>query len=87
MVLSKKIIKQEGGVNIDALILKGGTSGAEEIEHGTEKIQNVQLRISSNKLKEIDVLVKARPGNLARHTWIMEAIEEKLRKDRNKEEY
>ena len=82
MALSKKLKKEENTTSIESLILKGGTSGFEiqEPENSSE-LKRVQLRIALSELKQIDHLVSQRPGNLARHTWIMEAIAEKLKRD------
>lgn len=83
MALSKKLKKDESTVSLEALILKGGTSGTDKIEsENADKVIKVQLRVPLVKLKQIDEIVAKRPGNLARHTWIMEAIEEKLKRDR-----
>ena len=85
MALSKKINKAHLNANpsIENLILKGGTSGGEEDENNPQKqqIKRMQLRLPLDKLAQIDQLVRARPGNPSRHTWFMEAIEEKLQKD------
>jgi hypothetical protein len=67
------------------LINKGGTSGddtsAKVDTLEDETIKRVQLRVANSKLTEIDKVRKKRPGKLSRHTWIMEAIEEKLQRD------
>ena len=82
MALSKKLKKEENTTTIESLILKGGTSGFEIQEpDNINDLKRVQLRISISELKQIDHLVSQRPGNLARHTWIMEAIAEKLKRD------
>lgn len=89
MALSRKLSKEKVDENlVQELILKGGTSGGEvepqerlEPEPEEEKIMSVQLRISESKVEEIDKYVKKRPGKVSRHTWIMEAIEEKLRRE------
>lgn len=83
MVLSKKLKKDESPISLESLILKGGTSGIDKIEpENLDNVKKVQLRVPLIKLNQIDELVAKRPGNLARHTWIMEAIEEKLKRDR-----
>lgn len=64
--------------------MKGGSSGAlEEEGEGviSEDLKRVQLRVPVSKLRQIDKMVKKRPGKLSRHTWIMEAIEEKLQRE------
>lgn len=87
MVLSRKLKKEETSQVVETLIMKGGSSGNEisEILKEEPEVKRVQLRVPDTKLEEIDKLVAERPGNLARHTWIMEAIEEKLKKDSKKD--
>lgn len=85
MALSKKIqnsaLKQP---SIEELIMKGGSSGILEEGKAVEEeedVRRVQLRVPDAKLEQIDKMVRRRPGKLSRHTWIMEAIEEKLQRD------
>ena len=85
MALSPKLKKETHSNVIESLILKGGTSGAEENQNEIG-LKRVQLRISVADLELIDQLVAKRPGNLARHTWIMEAIAEKINRDGQKSE-
>lgn len=47
----------------------------------TEK--QVSLRMSSDMLNAIDHQVKHRPIRIPRHTWILEAIAEKLKRERS----
>ena len=83
MALSKKIPDSgQKKPSVEDLILKGGSSGnitTEQLSDGDAK--KVQLRIPLSLLDQVDSLVQRRPGKLSRHTWIMEAIEEKLKKD------
>lgn len=83
MALSRKISKPEIQEDkIEELILKGGSSGKENnLQEKADVVRKVQLRISTSKLNAIDILIKKRVGNVSRHTWIMEAIEEKLGKE------
>lgn len=79
MAVSKKVAKPSVKEDkIEELILKGGSSGKEIAHEEQGIIKKVQLRISTNTLKRIDGLAKKRAGNVSRHTWIMEAIAEKL---------
>ena len=68
---------------VTELILKGGSSPDDMGKKGKAKdeIVYVQLRIPNNQLDKVDALVKERPGRLSRHTWIMEAIVEKIKRD------
>lgn len=82
MALSKKLKKEDNIAVIESLILKGGTSGADALEaENAGGFKRVQMRIPLQELRQIDQLVSKRPGNLARHTWIMEAIADKLKRD------
>lgn len=84
MAISRKISKPKvEETQIEELIFKGGSSGQTETQQEPEEdiIKKVQLRISTNKIDKIDSLVNSRAGKVSRHTWIMEAIEEKLEKE------
>ncbi len=84
MALSRKPKKESVSPDkVTELILKGGSSPDETTaEDGGEEeiIKLVQLRIPLNQLNNIDSFVKKRAGKLSRHTWIMEAIAEKIEK-------
>lgn len=77
-----KVIKQgaTAPVDVDALINRGG-SVAEGPAPDREKVATVNLRVSSETLKRVDQAVQARPFKIPRHTWLMEAIVEKLRRE------
>ncbi len=88
MALSRKPKKEK--VNpvqeekVKELILKGGSSPQDEVKTIApleDEIKFVQLRVPVSQLNRIDALVKERPGKLSRHTWIMEAIAEKIKRD------
>lgn len=71
-------------VDVDALINKGGSVAklAESTppdEAATEK--QVALRVPVPMLAEIDNTVKQRAIRIPRHTWILEAIAEKLERE------
>lgn len=75
---------------ITELIMKGGSVPtdishdiSQKEEYSEEVIKFVQLRIPEKQVRVIDKLVKKRPGKLSRHTWIMEAIAEKIKRDTN----
>jgi len=71
-------------VDVDALINKGGTppSQNEDPEQGTTA---VVLRLPSDMLKQINACVKARPVRIPRHTWLIEAVHEKLSRELSNE--
>ena len=83
MALSKKLTNPaKSPQSVEALIMKGGTSGEGMDESQDETgIRMVQLRMSITDINQIDKIRKKRPGKVSRHTWIMEAIEEKLARD------
>lgn len=99
MAISKKPIKQTTpsvGVDIDALINKGGTVPKKEsVTTNSEKSNEkkllksgkvpVQLRITPDILDEIDALISKRKIPIARHDWFMEAIGEKMSKEQQSE--
>ncbi|GAB5552864.1 MAG: hypothetical protein Sapg2KO_24550 [Saprospiraceae bacterium] len=82
MTLSPKL-KVSKQVNEDDLILKGGSSGkVNEVDiEIKQSYKRVQLRIPFEYLDRIEKLLENRAGNVSRHTWIMEAIVEKLGKE------
>jgi hypothetical protein len=63
-------------VDVDALIRKGGSVAA-EAETDTGKAA-VVLRIPAEAMARIDQAVQARRVKTPRHTWLLEAVMEKL---------
>ena len=51
-----------------------------EAGHGRQEVP-VTVRIPKPMLSDIESLVKTRPIKTARHTWLMEAIYEKWKKE------
>jgi predicted HicB family RNase H-like nuclease len=45
-------------------------------------LDRINLRLSGEAFDAIDASRSARPGNISRNTWITEAVEEKLARDR-----
>lgn len=71
--------------SINALINKGG-SIAEDMEDGggnTKQMEDkpILIRIPAEVVKKIDEIVSARKIKTPRHTWLLEAVFEKLEKD------
>ena len=68
-------------VDVDALINRGGspTGTAGDEERG--KTTPILLRIPADIMERLDAALKARPVRLPRHTWILEAIHEKLTRE------
>ena len=74
---------------IDALISKGGEVPSEKAKPtkavfpNADRIVPTQLRLPQSKLDEIDALSRKRRVKVSRHSWFLEAIEEKLERDGN----
>jgi hypothetical protein len=45
-------------------------------------LDRINLRLSAETFNAIDTARAGRPGNISRNTWITEAVEEKLARDR-----
>jgi metal-responsive CopG/Arc/MetJ family transcriptional regulator len=45
-------------------------------------LDRINLRLPAETFDEIDAARAARPGTVSRNTWITEAVEEKLARDR-----
>jgi len=45
-------------------------------------LDRINLRLPAETFEAIDAARGARPGNVSRNTWITEAVEEKLARDR-----
>ena len=45
-------------------------------------LDRINLRLAGATFTEIDAACAARPGNVSRNTWIAEAVEEKLARER-----
>lgn len=73
MAVSRKPVAAE----IEALIQKGGTV-PEESSSPPRKVVPVTLRIPSTLLDRVDQHLKSQLVPLPRHTWILEAVQEKL---------
>jgi hypothetical protein len=66
-------------VDVDALINRGGTPSAEQNGKPHDKTVAVVLRLPAEMLGQIDASVNARPIRTPRHTWLLEAVHEKLK--------
>jgi hypothetical protein len=73
--------RHTGPVNIDALINKGGTPAPESSHAKPSDTAAVVLRLPSEMLAKVDDSVQSRPIRIPRHTWILEAIHEKLERE------
>jgi len=69
-------------VDVDALINRGGgmpPGAARSAEGG--KTTSILLRLPAEMVERLDAALKERPVRLPRHTWILEAIHEKLTRE------
>jgi len=65
---------------IAALIDKGGSVARKE-EKNPDKPQLLQLRLDRDLLASIDAALHQRKVKIPRHTWILEALHEKLERE------
>lgn len=72
-------------VDIDYLISKGGSVPPQEppSEASKLKVTAVVLRIPGEIGQRLEQALRARPVRIPRHTWILEAIVEKLDRESN----
>jgi hypothetical protein len=69
-------------VDVEALINRGGSAaGSPSPEAEVKTSTPILLRIPAEMMGQLDAALKARPVRLPRHTWILEAIHEKLSRD------
>ena len=88
MAITKKPKAREAeassNIDIDALINKGGSVGG-SIDRSTPAPSNkpvsVVLRIPPDALAKVDQSVEGRRVKVPRHTWLIEAIYEKLERE------
>lgn len=82
MAITKKP-KAKPAVDVEALISKGGSVAAEAPPPAPaeRKPSPVVLRIPLNLIDRIEQSIRARPVKIPRHTWLLEAIVEKLDKE------
>jgi hypothetical protein len=69
-------------VDVEALISKGGSVARAGAEPATSaKTAPVVLRLPPDVLTRVDRAVEARRVKVPRHTWLMEAVIEKLERE------
>ena len=79
------VLAEPPKVDIDYLINKGGSVPNPEAgsEASKRKVTSMLLRIPGEIGQRLDQALRARPVRLPRHTWILEAIVEKLDRESN----
>jgi hypothetical protein len=81
MAISKKPQKKElSEKEVSNLINKGGSVAQKEPKPKDKSFQ--QIRIKPEIIQQIDDLIDKRIIGISRHAWFMEAIEDKIRKER-----
>ncbi|MBA2637016.1 MAG: hypothetical protein H0U79_02145 [Solirubrobacterales bacterium] len=79
--------KSAAAVDVDALIARGGSVASETDARETaagpkgKDPTPVVLRIPADLLERIEGARAARPVRIPRHTWLLEAVAEKLERD------
>lgn len=86
MAITRKPRQSSGAaakhVDVDALINKGGSVGGKNGGRGKEKdAVPVILRVPEDVLERVDSSVRARRIKTPRHTWLLEAVLEKLERE------
>lgn len=86
MSIRRKPLKQkdESKVNVDeakinAVINKGGSAPKETAD--TRKTVQAMLRLKPDLLERIEVAAASRPVYTSRHSWMVEALLEKLKRE------
>ena len=82
----KNSLPVDSGVDVDALINRGGSvaghpSSGRPVKTGEDDVMLVQLRLLPTLVERIDAVVKARLIKIPRHTWLLEAVTEKLKRE------
>jgi hypothetical protein len=67
-------------VDVDALISKGGSVAGKDGSQEKDAVP-VILRVPEDILKKVDASVQARRIKTPRHTWLLEAVLEKLERE------
>lgn len=93
MAITPKPKRPGAGVDVDALINRGGTaseppvptiSAPPSVERPKGKV-NFILRCPADVARRIDSAIDARAVRIPRNTWIIEAIVDRLARERDKE--
>ena len=69
--------------DIEAVINRGGSSAASPEDRG-EKERIFNLRVPETLVEQVDALRKRRTGKISRNTWILEAMEDKIERERGR---
>jgi len=71
------------GIDVNALINKGGSVARQDVKAEADEnaTSPVVLRVPNRLLKRIDQALLSRPLKTPRHTWLLEAVLEKLERE------
>ncbi len=80
MAIARKPTAERKAVDVEALINKGGSvpGTPEKAERATSP---VVLRVPTELLEQIDRAREGRKVKIPRHTWLLEALVEKLERE------
>jgi hypothetical protein len=78
MAISRKPHAMGKAVDVEALISKGGTAPVAEFAEDSGNVKRLQLRLEPELIAQIDTARSARQIKTPRHTWLLEAVYEKL---------
>lgn len=70
-------------VDVNALINKGGSVSGQLPTAAEEEVKPVPvvLRVPADVLAKVDQVIKERRVRIPRHTWLLEAVVEKLERE------
>jgi len=84
MAITRKPKRSSGAgakpVDIDALINKGGSVAGKNGGQGKEAVPVIR-RLPGDILQKVDASVQSRRIKTPRHTWLLEAVLEKLERE------
>jgi len=81
MAIARKPSRQAGpAVDVKALINRGGGVPVRRVK-SQSKTATILLRVPPDLLRRMEIALLSRPVQLPRHTWILEAIHEKLSRE------
>ena len=76
--------KNKSEAEVNALIQKGGSAAVSDKKKPKKDVIPVTLRLPSELDSRIEAVLQNKPLKTPRHTWILEAIIEKLEREEKK---
>ena len=68
----------------DKWIEEAANDQPQQQEEELKTVQDIRLRIPTDLLEEIDQIVAKRKPKISRHNWILEALHEKVKREKKK---